>query len=173
MISSTDPVAVLAVFKEMDADITLYTLIFGESIFNDAIAIVMYRTVAESSGSELDYKSEISHSIGEFFLVLIGSVLIGALSALLIAFILKRSSSFHREQREVQAISNKNTNFQQKQNVNTEISMMLLCPWVAYLIAEGLKLSGIVAILVNGIFLSYYAEPNITNQSKKVLKAGY
>lgn len=101
MISSTDPVAVLAVFKEMDADITLYTLIFGESIFNDAIAIVMYRTVAESSGSELNYKSEISHSIGEFFLVLIGSVLIGALSALLIAFILKRSSSFHREQREV------------------------------------------------------------------------
>jgi NhaP-type Na+/H+ or K+/H+ antiporter len=41
--------------------------------------------------------------------------------------------------------------------------MMLLCPWVAYLIAEGLKLSGIVSILVNGIFLSYYAEPNITN----------
>ena len=91
MISSTDPVAVLAIFKEMDADITLYTLIFGESIFNDAIAIVMYRTVAESAGVEnLDYKSEIRHSIGDFFLVLIGSVLIGALSALLIAFILKR-----------------------------------------------------------------------------------
>ena len=51
--------------------------------------------------------------------------------------------------------------------------MMFLCPWVSYLIAEGLKLSGIVSILVNGIFLSYYAEPNITTQSKKVLKAGY
>mmetsp|Transcript_8287 Transcript_8287/g.7684 ORF Transcript_8287/g.7684 Transcript_8287/m.7684 type:complete len:85 (+) Transcript_8287:958-1212(+) len=57
--------------------------------------------------------------------------------------------------------------------VNTEISMMLLCPWVAYLIAEGLELSGIVSILVNGIILSYYAEPNITIQSAKVLKAGY
>jgi NhaP-type Na+/H+ or K+/H+ antiporter len=40
---------------------------------------------------------------------------------------------------------------------NTEISLMILCPWVSYLIAEGLELSGIVAIMVNGIFLSYYA----------------
>ena len=47
LISSTDPVAVLAIFKEMDADITLYSLIFGESIFNDAIAIVMYKAVSE------------------------------------------------------------------------------------------------------------------------------
>lgn len=51
--------------------------------------------------------------------------------------------------------------------------MMILCPWVSYLIAEGLELSGIVAILVNGIFLSYYATPNISTSSKKVLKMGY
>lgn len=51
--------------------------------------------------------------------------------------------------------------------------MMILCPWVSYLIAEGLKLSGIVSIMINGIFLSYYAEPNISKQSKKVLKTGY
>ena len=56
LISATDPVAVLAIFKEMDADITLYTLIFGESIFNDAIAIVMYRTVGESVGDGVNYK---------------------------------------------------------------------------------------------------------------------
>jgi sodium/hydrogen exchanger 8 len=51
--------------------------------------------------------------------------------------------------------------------------MMVLCPWVSYLIAEGLELSGIVAIMVNGIFLSYYATPNISHSSKKVLKMGY
>lgn len=50
---------------------------------------------------------------------------------------------------------------------------MVLCPWVSYLIAEGLKLSGIVAIMVNGIFLSYYAQPNISISSKRVLKTGY
>ena len=60
-----------------------------------------------------------------------------------------------------------------KQNVTTEISMMLLCPYVSYLIAEGLKLSGIVSILTNGIFLQYYATPNISPAAKKVLKMGY
>ena len=51
--------------------------------------------------------------------------------------------------------------------------MMILCPWVSYLIAEGLELSGIVAIMVNGIFLSYYAQPNISSASRRVLKTGY
>jgi NhaP-type Na+/H+ or K+/H+ antiporter len=45
LISATDPVAVLAIFKEMDADENLYSIVFGESIFNDAIGIVMYQTV--------------------------------------------------------------------------------------------------------------------------------
>lgn len=74
----------------MDADITLYTIIFGESIFNDAIAIVLYNTVAENADSNMGYQMEIANSVGRFFLTLIGSTLIGALSALLIAFILKR-----------------------------------------------------------------------------------
>lgn len=64
LISSTDPVAVLAIFKELDADITLYSLIFGESIFNDAIAIVMYRAVSEISPNATDYTSEIFASLG-------------------------------------------------------------------------------------------------------------
>ena len=51
--------------------------------------------------------------------------------------------------------------------------MMLLCPWVSYLLAEGLKLSGIVSILTNGVFLSYYATPNISPAAKKVLGLCY
>jgi len=57
--------------------------------------------------------------------------------------------------------------------VLAEISMMLLCPWVSYLLAEGLKLSGIVSILTNGVFLSYYATPNISPAAKKVLQLCY
>ena len=60
-----------------------------------------------------------------------------------------------------------------RQNVLTELSVMILCPWVSYLIAEGLKLSGIVAILTNGVFLSYYATPNISPAAKKVLELCY
>lgn len=47
LISATDPVSVLAIFKEMDADPNLYAIVFGESIFNDAIGIVMYETVRD------------------------------------------------------------------------------------------------------------------------------
>jgi len=59
------------------------------------------------------------------------------------------------------------------QSVTSEISMMLMCPWVCYLIAEGLSLSGIVAICTNGVFLNSYAQQNITNDSKRVLRLTY
>jgi NhaP-type Na+/H+ or K+/H+ antiporter len=88
-ISSTDPVAVLAIFKELNADVTLYTLIFGESIFNDAIAIVMYRSFSAINPND-SFIKEVFASFGMFFVVFMGSVFIGAFAALLIAFILKR-----------------------------------------------------------------------------------
>jgi NhaP-type Na+/H+ or K+/H+ antiporter len=99
-ISSTDPVAVLAIFKEMDADVTLYSLIFGESIFNDAIAIVMYHSFTYMKNDE-NYALGILESFGQFLVVFMGSVFIGAFAALLIAFILKRQGSFSREQAEL------------------------------------------------------------------------
>lgn len=52
LISATDPVSVLAIFKEMDADVNLYAIVFGESIFNDAIGIVMYETVLKMGDSD-------------------------------------------------------------------------------------------------------------------------
>ena len=92
LISATDPVSVLAIFKEMDANVNLNAIIFGESIFNDAIAIVMYETVMMSGGGTGDktITGQVFGFIGQFLLIFIGSLLIGAVSALLIAFILKR-----------------------------------------------------------------------------------
>ena len=51
LISATDPVSVLAIFKELDADVNLYSIVFGESIFNDAIGIVMYETVRDCASA--------------------------------------------------------------------------------------------------------------------------
>lgn len=48
-----------------------------------------------------------------------------------------------------------------------------MAPWVSYLVADGLQLSGIVAILVNGLFLNLYATPNISRGSRKVLQIAY
>ena len=50
---------------------------------------------------------------------------------------------------------------------------MVLCPWIAYLIAEGLNMSGIVAVLVNGMILSSYGAPNMSRPSREALKLGY
>ena len=113
-------------------------------------------------------------SVGQFLFIFVGSLAIGAVSALLIAFIMKRQASYLNEQQHTDdQVNERQQTYAQKQNVTTEISMMLLCPWVSYLIAEGLSLSGIVSILTNGVFLSYYATPNTTPAAKKVLKMGY
>ena len=40
---ATDPVSVMAIFKEINADPTLYVLIFGESILNDAMGAILFK----------------------------------------------------------------------------------------------------------------------------------
>jgi solute carrier family 9 (sodium/hydrogen exchanger), member 6/7 len=42
VLSATDPVTVLAVFQSLKVDPTLYSIIFGESILNDSVSIVLY-----------------------------------------------------------------------------------------------------------------------------------
>ncbi len=41
MISAVDPVATLAIFQALSVDPILYMLVFGESMLNDAVAIVL------------------------------------------------------------------------------------------------------------------------------------
>lgn len=47
-LSATDPVTILAIFKQHKVDPKLYTVIFGESLLNDAVSIVMYEYVIPS-----------------------------------------------------------------------------------------------------------------------------
>lgn len=156
LISATDPVTVLAIFKEFNTDINLYTLVFGESIFNDAICIVMYRAITEFHFDEnKNLFLQVMSPFVEFAILFLGSFLIGAISALIIALILKKGKK------------------SKTIKINNEIAMMILCPWISYLIAEGLKFSGIVSILINGVFLVQYVDPNLSKTSRKVMKAGF
>lgn len=90
LISATDPVAVLAIFKEMGADENLYAIVFGESIFNDAIGIVMYDTVKNLGQSKLSPVKQVAMAAWRFCLIFVGSLMIGAITALIVAFLLKR-----------------------------------------------------------------------------------
>lgn len=41
LISPTDPLTILAIFSDKQVDVNLYALVFGESVLNDAVAIVL------------------------------------------------------------------------------------------------------------------------------------
>lgn len=42
ILSSTDPVTVLSIFSQLKVDPKLYSIIFGESMLNDSVAIVLF-----------------------------------------------------------------------------------------------------------------------------------
>ena len=46
LISAVDPVATLAIFQAIDVDQILYMLVFGESMLNDAVSIVLTTSVS-------------------------------------------------------------------------------------------------------------------------------
>lgn len=43
LLSATDTVATIAVLRQMGVDPQLYALIFGESVLNDAVAVVLFQ----------------------------------------------------------------------------------------------------------------------------------
>lgn len=43
LLSATDPVATLAVLGQLKVEPQLYSIIFGESVLNDAVAIVLFQ----------------------------------------------------------------------------------------------------------------------------------
>lgn len=91
-LSATDPVTILAIFNTYKVDPKLYTVIFGESILNDAIAIVLFETAQKyRAGEEAGKLTILSlfESIGVFLLVFFGSLLIGILIGLATSLLLK------------------------------------------------------------------------------------
>ena len=69
-LSATDPVTVIAIFNTYKVDPKLFTIIFGESLLNDAVAIVMFEALGRiNAASEKVGVVGVFEGIGVFFLV--------------------------------------------------------------------------------------------------------
>ena len=89
-LSATDPVTILAIFTTYKVDPKLYTIIFGESILNDAIAIVLFETAQKYNTDSAKLTAfSLLESIGIFMVVFFGSLIIGLIVGMATSLLLK------------------------------------------------------------------------------------
>lgn len=81
LISATDPVAVIALFKEIGAPRRLTMLVDGESLFNDATAMVAFQILLGIIAAGIWSGSAVTKGVIDFFLVFAGGAIVGAVIA--------------------------------------------------------------------------------------------
>jgi CPA1 family monovalent cation:H+ antiporter len=78
LISATDPVAVIALFKEVGAPKRLAILVEGESLFNDATAIVLFGIILSVVAGGTSFSAgTVGSGVSEFLVVFLGGLLVG------------------------------------------------------------------------------------------------
>ncbi|KAG8183644.1 hypothetical protein JTE90_005631 [Oedothorax gibbosus] len=148
LISAVDPVAVLAIFQEVGVNKNLYFLVFGESLLNDAVTIVLYMMMVTFSKAEYITAEQIALGIAAFLCVSLGGLAIGILMGIVTALITK-----HTEDVRV-----------------VEPLAMLGVAYLSYLLAEMVHFSGIISIIGCGIVQAHYASKNISDKSNTTVK---
>jgi sodium/hydrogen exchanger 8 len=90
VISAVDPVATLSIMgnPELNCDPLLYSLVFGESVLNDAVAIVLFKTFMSSYDSNEAFSSTTILSVmGSFTGICLGSLVIGVIIGLICSYL--------------------------------------------------------------------------------------
>ena len=101
LISAVDPVATLAVLSspEVNAEANLLSILFGESVLNDAVAIVLFQTITTvnlgGSGADAHVLSALE-LVGAFLKESLGSTVIGLAVALCLSFVLRHGRLWER-----------------------------------------------------------------------------
>lgn len=148
IISAVDPVAVLAVFEEIHINELLHILVFGESLLNDAVTVVLYHLFKEFSVEGEVTVVDALLGVVCFFVVSLGGILVGAIYGLLGAF----TSRFTSHTRVIEPL------------------FVFLYSYMAYLSAEVFHLSGIMSLIACGVMMRPYVEANISHKSYTTIK---
>ncbi|XP_015510972.1 probable Na(+)/H(+) antiporter nhx-9 isoform X1 [Neodiprion lecontei] len=150
LISAVDPVAVLAVFEEIHVNEILYIVVFGESLLNDAVTVVLYNmfeAYSEMGEARIVY-TDIMSGFMSFLVVAIGGTIIGIAWGFATGFV---------------------TRFTDQVRVIEPIFIFVMA-YLAYLNAEIFHMSGILAITFCGITMKNYVEANISHKSHTTVK---
>ncbi len=131
LISATDPVAVIALFNEIGAPRRLTTVVDGESLFNDATAIVLFHVIlAMAVGGTAVGVSAVARGVLDFFVVFFGGIAVGAVVGVAVMWLVRLA----------------------KDDALIQIAFTTVLAYVAFIVADRvLKVSGIMSVLSAGI----------------------
>ncbi|MET4083169.1 Na+/H+ antiporter [Pedobacter sp. UYP30] len=147
ILAATDAVAAISITKNLELSHNTKVILEGESLINDASALVAYKfALAAVMGSAfLIWKAALS-----FLILLAGGAVIGIIIAFVLARILKIV----------------------KDNSTAVTSFIVLTPFITYLIAEELKVSGVIAVVILGFGISKLSKMKFSDplrqQSKNI-----
>uniref|UniRef100_A0A8I3Q0X0 Sodium/hydrogen exchanger n=1 Tax=Canis lupus familiaris TaxID=9615 RepID=A0A8I3Q0X0_CANLF len=154
IISATDPVTVLAIFNELHADVDLYALLFGESVLNDAVAIVLSSSIVAYQPAGLNTHAfdaaAFFKSVGIFLGIFSGSFTMGAVTGVVTALVTK-FTKLHCFPL-------------------LETALFFLMSWSTFLLAEACGFTGVVAVLFCGITQAHYTYNNLSVESRSRTK---
>ncbi|XP_029445782.1 sodium/hydrogen exchanger 3 [Rhinatrema bivittatum] len=150
LIAAVDPVAVLAVFEEVHVNDVLFIIVFGESLLNDAVTVVLYNVFDSfvSMGAANVTGVDCVKGIVSFFVVSLGGTAIG----IIFAFLLSLVTRFTKHVRII------------------EPGFVFVISYLSYLTSEMLSLSAILAITFCGICCQKYVKANVSQQSATTVR---
>ncbi|XP_065323019.1 sodium/hydrogen exchanger 2-like [Gordionus sp. m RMFG-2023] len=145
LISAVDPVSVLAIFEEIHVNEILYIIMFGESLLNDGICVVLYNlflSFKTSSHVTLDY-NDLLTGVSSFAFVAMGGIAVGLMVGIIASYVTKYTNK----------------------TPNIEPLFMLAMAYLSYLISDLFQISGIMAIISCAIVNQHYASHNLSMHS--------
>lgn len=126
LIAATDPIAVVALFKQLNVGHRLSTLVEGESLLNDGTSVVFFTLIlAYVSGTT----SSVGSLIGQFITIVGGGALVGGVVGFVVTQITRRIDESL-----------------------IEITLTVIAAYGSFALAEQLHFSGVIATVVAGMF---------------------